>query len=207
VALFSRTELETWQQSGTITDALYNLLHASAVGYLEDETGVRLTRQTDAEVTYTPRWDDCWITLPVPTVEVSEVEVDGDVLATTEYQWHKDSGRLYRHTGWGGTRWVSRDKFAHRSSDDIYTSVKVTLTYGFADGSAPAAFKTWGLVLAAQAYKTVPNLNLQSFRIDDYAETFATGGALVSAGISLPPQVLGSLKRRYGQGAAVVEAR
>jgi hypothetical protein len=84
-------------------------------------------------------------------------------------------------------------------------TVSVTLAYGFA--TPPAEFKTWGLILASQAYQLMPALNRQSVRIDDFAETFATGGDLASSGMGLSPKVLGRLRARYGRGAAVVEAR
>ena len=204
MALFTTDELETWlhMSSGTIDSTLGDLLYEQAVAYLESEVGVSLSENTTT-IEYMPRWDDCWIDLPVPTTVVSEVSIDGTVASTDDYQLVNN--RLYRRSGWGGSRWTSDNRFAYRSSDDDYASVTVTLTYGFAE--PPGDFKTWGLVLASQAYQLAPGLNRQSIRLDDYAETFATGGDLVAVGIGLPPKVLGRLRRRYGRGAAVVEAR
>jgi hypothetical protein len=65
----------------------------------------------------------------------------------------------------------------------------------------------WGLILASQGYQLMPALNRQSVRLDDFAETYATGGDLITTGMGLPPKVLGRLRARYGRGAAVVEAR
>lgn len=203
MALFELSELASWVQSDLDT-ATATLARAQAVAYLEGETGVRLTEDT-ATLTYTPRWDDCWIDLPVPTTAVSQVDVDGTTLSSTDYQ--VVNNRLYRRSGWGGSRWTADNRFAYRSSDDDYASVAVTLTYGFADGSAPQEFKTWGLILAAQAYQLMPGLNRQSVRLDDYAETYATGGDLVAVGVSLPPKVLGRLRSRYGRGVTVADAR
>lgn len=205
MALFTTAELESWLHlsSGTIDRALGYLLHREAVSYLESETGVRLSQDT-ATITYTPRWDDCWISLPVPTTAVSAVSVDGTALTSDDYTLVEN--RLYRSVGWGGSRW-SDDRFAYRSSSDDYASVDVTLTYGFTEDTAPSEFRTWGLVLASQAYQLSPSLNRQSVRLDDYAETFATGGDLVAVGMGLPPRVLGKLKARYGRGAAAVDAR
>lgn len=206
VPLFTTGELEKWLQvdSGTLDPVLGVLLHDTAVGYLEGETGVKLV-ETTATVTYTPRWDDCWIDLPVPLREVTEVSIDGTVVESDDYQ--VVNNRLYRRVGWGGSRWTSDHRFAYRSVEDDHADVAVTMTFGFPDGEAPAEFKTWGLVLAGQAYRVVPRMGLQSFRIDDYAETYATGGALPYVGLALPPQILGRLKARYGRGVAVVESR
>lgn len=202
MALFTLEELASWVQSDLDT-ATATLARDAATDYLEAETGVKLTTATDT-ITYVVRWDDCWIDLPVPTTEVTSVAVDGDTLASDDYQ--VVDNRLYRRVGWGGSRWLSDDRFAYRSSEDDYADVAVTLTYGFE--TPPGEFKTWGLVLAAQAYKLAPNVGVQSERIDDYSVTYATGTtASVQAGLSLPPQVLGKLKARYGKGAAVVNAR
>lgn len=204
MALFTLEELASWVQSDLDT-ATATLARDQAVAYLEAETGVTLTSQSAATITYEVRWDDCWIDLPIPTTAVDSVAIDGTTVDADDYQLVNN--RLYRRVGWGGSRWTSDNRFAYRSSEDDYASVAVTLDYGFADGSAPGEFKTWGLVLAGQAYQIMPNLNRQSVRLDDFAETYATGGELVAAGMSLPPQVLGRLRSRYGRGAAVVNAR
>lgn len=205
-SLFTTTELETFLRlsPGEIGAPLGYMLHDSARAYLESEVGVATTESVDAVVTYNPRWSDCWIDLPVPTTAVSAVQVDGSALDADDYQF-LDSFRLYRRAGWGG--WSHREFGVLPGAliEDDYVSVDVTMTYGFA--TPPAEFKTWGLILAAQAYQLMPSLNRQSVRIDDYAETFATGGDLVSVGIGLPPQVLNRLKARYGRGASVVSAR
>ena len=203
MALFELTELASWVQSDLDT-ATATLCRESATSYLQDELGVRFAEDT-ATITYTPRWDECWIDLPVPTTAVSQVDVDGTTLASDDYK--KVDNRLYRRVGWGGSRWGVDDRFAYRSSDDDYVTVDVTLTYGFTDATVPNELKTWGLILASQAYQLAPSLNRQSVRLDDYAETFATGGDLVAVGIGLPPKVLGKLKSRYGRGASVVSAR
>ena len=209
MALFTTAELESWLQlsSSTIDSTLGDLLYEQSIAYLEAETGVKLTAQSAATVTYEVRWDDCWIDLPVPVTDVSSVSIDGTVAASDDYQLVNN--RLYRRAGWGGSRWTSDNRFAYRSSEDDYVSVAVTMDYGYSDSTAPAEFKTWAMILAAQAYQLVPKVGLQSFRIDDYSETYATGGgaALMGAGMSLPPPVLGKLKARYGRGARVVEAR
>lgn len=205
-SLFTTAELETYMHlsSGSIDPGLGLLLHDQAVAYLEGEVGVALTEHAGTVIEYTPRWDDAYIDLPVPTTAVSSVSIDGVAAASDDYQL-LDS-RLYRSVGWGGSRWTSENKFAYRSSDDDYVPVTVTLTYGF--GTAPAEFKTYGMILAAQAYQLTPNLNRQSVRIDDFAETYATGGSLVTTGMELPPKVLGRLKARYGRrNAQVVESR
>ena len=205
MALFTTAELETWLQlsSNTIDPGLGYLLHREAVNYLESEVGVSLSENTST-IEYTPRWDDCWISLPVPTTDVSSVSIDGTEVSTDDYQLVNN--RLYRRVGWGGSRWATDAHYgAYRAVEDDYASVTVTLTHGFAE--PPGDFKTWGLVLASQAYQLTPGLNRQSVRLDDYAETFATGGDLVTVGIGLPPKVLGRLRNRYGRGAAVVAAR
>ena len=63
MALFELSELASWVQSDLDT-ATATLARAQAVAYLDGETGVRLTEDT-ATLTYTPRWDDCWID-PLP---------------------------------------------------------------------------------------------------------------------------------------------
>jgi hypothetical protein len=206
VALFELTELASYVQSDLDT-ATATLAQEQAVAYLEAETGVRLTEQTGSTVTYQVRWDDAWIDLPIPTTAVTAVTIDGTVVDADDYQ--VVNNRLYRRVGWGGSRWTSDNRFAYRSSEDDYVSVAVTMDFGYSDLTAPAEFKTWALVLAAQAYQLAPKIGLQSFRIDDYSETYATGGgaALMGAGMSLPPNVLGKLKARYGRGAKVVETR
>jgi hypothetical protein len=205
VSLFTTAELESWLQlpSGTIDSTLGDLLYEQTVAYLEAETGVKLTSDSSATLEYEVRWDDCWIDLPIPATDVASVSIDGTTVETDDYQLVNN--RLYRRVGWGGSRWTSDNRFAYRSSEDDYVTVSVTLAYGFA--TPPAEFKTWGLILASQAYQLMPALNRQSVRLDDFAETYATGGDLVSSGMGLPPKVLGRLRARYGRGAAVVEAR
>lgn len=208
MALFTVPELAAWIQSADPLDtATAVLARDQATAYLEAETGVRLTRQEDIEITYTPRWDDCWVDLPVPTVTVTSVAVDGVTLGSTDYQFVKDSHRLYRSVGWGGSRW-NTDLFdgPYRLETD-FASVDVVCTFGYADGAVPAEFKTWGLVLASQVYLLAAKVGLQSVRIDDYSETYATSGTQPFTAMALPPQVLGQLKARYGRGASVVAAR
>ena len=205
-SLFTTAELESLMHlsSNSIDAGLGYLLHEQAVAYLEGEVGVQLSQHTGVTIGYTPRWDDVYIDLPVPTTAVSSVSVDGTEVASTDYQL-LDS-RLYRRVGWGGSRWMAESRFAYRSSVDDYVSVDVTLTYGY--DTPPAEFKTYGLILAAQAYQMTPNLNRQSVRIDDFAETYATAGSLVTVGMELPPKALGRLKARYGRrNAQVVESR
>lgn len=203
MALFELTELASWVQSDVDT-ATATLCHDQALAYLEGEVGVKLSQAAGVTVEYHPRWDDALIDLPIPTTSVTSVSVDGSALDASDYQVLDH--RLYRSVGWGGSRWGSSTRFAYPSSDDEYVSVEVTMTYGFA--AAPADFKTYGLILAGQAYQLMPKLNLQSVRLDDYAESFATNGALVAAGMGLPDEVLGRLKSRYGRRTAVVvEAR
>lgn len=206
MALFELDELAAWVQS-TPADGPAIVARDAAVAYLEGEVGVRLTEQTGT-VTYTVRWDDCWIDLPVPTSGVDSVTVDGSELAASEYQVVEN--RLYRRVGWGGSRWLADDRFPRstRYIEDDYTSVAVTLTYGFPDGQAPGELKTWGLVLASQALMLAPHVGKQSERIDDYSVTFYTGGGQYHAGVGLPPKVLGKLKAKYGRrNATVVNAR
>lgn len=203
MALFELTELASWVQSDLDT-ATATLAREQATTYLEAETGVSLTRQEDVTVAYSPRWNDCWIDLPVPTTAVSSVAVDGSTLGVNDYQFVRDLFRLYRRVGWGGWSYQRSLGRAMLIEDD-YVSVDVTMTYGFA--TPPAEFKTWGLILAAQAYQLMPSLNRQSVRIDDFAETFATGGELAAMGIGMSPKALGMLKSRYGRGAVSVAAR
>lgn len=201
MALFELTELASFVQSDLDT-ATAQLCHDQALAYLEAEVGVSLSQHEDVTIGYTPRWDDTIIDLPVPTTTVSTVAVDGATLAATDYTVLDH--RIFRSVGWGGSRWVA-DRFAYQPQDE-YVSVDVTLTYGYA--TPPAEFKTYGLILASQAYQLMPSLNRQSVRIDDYAETFATGGPLVAVGMGLPGEVLGKLKARYGRrNAQVVESR
>lgn len=203
MALFSESELETYLSDSTITTAAYTLAHAQAVAYLEAETGVRLTSQSDT-ITYTPHWDDAWIDLPVPTTDVASVSVDGTTLAATDYK--KVDNRLYRRVGWGGSRWGSERRFDYHAADE-YVSVTVSLTYGFADGSAPGELKTWGLILASQIISLADKVGVQSERIDDYSVTFATGAEQSQGVVGLPASVLGTLRSRYGRGTTVVAAR
>lgn len=206
MALFTEAELETWARTTMDTD-VYTLIHEQVLTYLEDAAGVKLSEQADVTVTYTPRWDDQWIDLPVPTTAVASVSVDGSALAASDYQFHTDSYRLYRRIGWGGARWLADDRFSYTSRyiEDDYAEVAVEMTYGFA--TVPPIFKTWGLVLGTQAVKLAPNVGRQSVRIDDFSETMFTGGGLVVAGIELPPKVLGQLRNKYRGGASVVAAR
>lgn len=200
MALFELTELASWVQSDLDT-ATAELCRDMATAYLESEVGVSLTQQSDVAVTYTPRWSSEWIDLPVPTASVASVSVDGTTLAADDYEFVSDTYQLHRAGGWGGNGWGASERRFVLAPDD-HVAVTVTMTYGFA--TPPSDFKLWGLILAAQAYQLVPSLNRQSVRIDDYAETFATGGDLAALGIDLPPRVLGRFKSRYGRGVAVV---
>lgn len=197
MALFSESELQTWLDDSTITTAQYNLAYEVAVGYLEGEVGVKLASQSDT-ITYTPRWDEQWVDLPVPTTSVTSVTVDGTALSSSD--WTRVDNRIFRSAGWGGA--ASKEKrFAYRTSDDEYVPVVVELTHGFADGSAPAEFKTWGLILASQALKLADKVGVQSERIDDYSVTFATGAAQAQGTVGIPAAALGMLRGRYGRGA------
>lgn len=205
MALFTRAELENWlRESESSIDAdVYTLCHDAAVGYLEAELNVHLTESDSAEATYTVRYDDCWIDLPVPLRAVNSVTVDGDTLTVND-DYQVVNNRLYRSVGWGGSRWWSSDRFAI-PADDEYVQVVVDMDYGFT--TAPQELKTWGLVLASQSFKLAPNANIQSLRIDDYSETFVTSGSLMQSTVGLPPEVLKRLRSRYGNGPKVVTSR
>lgn len=204
MALFELPELASWVRQSDMDTASAALCREMATTYLETEVGVSLTQQSGVAVTYTPRWSDEWIDLPIPTTSIASVSVDGTALTSDDYEFVTDTYQLRRTGGWGGNGWaVSERRFAIPYDDHV--SVTVTMTYGFA--TPPGDFRLWGLVLAAQAYQLSPSLNRQSVRIDDFAETFATGGDLAALGIELPPRVLVRFKARYGRGVAVVGAR
>ena len=201
MSLFSNDELESFLglPSGDLDTDRGTLVHDQAVGYLEGELGLKLELVESATVAYQVQRHEPWITLPVPTIDVVSVAVDGTELDADDYS--VTEGRLFRRDGWGAQCGAAE-----------YVTVAVELDYGFGTDSAgegfpvPGELKLWGLVLAKQAYEA-PASGRQAVRIDDFSETYATATESVMAAMSLPPQVLGRLRARYGGAVAVVSTR
>jgi hypothetical protein len=105
------------------------------------------------------------IALPrYPVAAVSEVRIDGTVLASTEYVVVGQN--LYRLAGWGGRSWHPQ---------------KVEIDYTFGYASWPDDARAAVLEIAAQAYQS-PDQLIRT-QIDDYAEQRSAG----AAGLAMTP--------------------
>lgn len=126
----------------------------------------------------------------LPVTDVDSVSVDGE--ATTSFRV-LPGGRLWRIDGLWSPTWEP-------------TLVTVTYTHGYAVVPADVVDLVCGLVAGALAAVNSgydPGIGVQSVRVDDASETYATGDAARGGVMELPPMTVAGLQAKFGGGVHV----
>lgn len=154
---------------------------------------------SQAESTVTlPAWGDRILRLPgVPLVSVDSVEIDGDVVPSTDYKLIPEG--LWCASGWGC------------SSEPAL--VEVTYTHGLAEVGADIVDLTCNLAAAgmAEARSLAAGGSFDpraaAERIDDYYVQWTVGAEALGSVFDLPAATRARLRSRFGGGAALVDTR
>lgn len=176
-------------------------LLAEASAMVREAAGVPIA-QTTSTIDLTGWLHEPWLRLPGPPIRsVASVAISG----TTVTDWRLSDGRLWRANGW--------------SDDTGPATVTVTMTHGLA--AVPEDIVGLVCAMVAAGIKARREADdgtglaardpaVQSIRLDDYSETFATGedAAVTSpTAMSLPQRTRDALRTRFGGGLAALTSR
>lgn len=187
----------TYADKPTEVDAL--LAEASAM--VREAAGVPIL-QTTSTVTLTGWLHEPWLRLPgQPIRSVSAVSIDG----TAVTDWRLADDRLWRELGW--------------STDHGPGSVEVAMTHGLTAVPEDIVGLICAMVAAGlKAHRSTDDgtglaardPSLQSVRIDDYSESYATGADAAETSptvMALPQRTIDRLRTRFGGGIAAITVR
>lgn len=189
MALFTIADLEALLQT-TITDAVAaDAARTRAENYLRDQLGVEFTSAARTFAGRVPA-SRTFQRLSTPLDAVASVTVDGTALVEGT-DWERTASGVACPGGF------ARGTAASTATLADWCDLTIAYTSGWA--TPPDDIKDWGVYLGAKALQMGPTPGVVQQTAGPFSVTVDQDSA-PAGGLSLPPDILRSLRAKYGTG-------